>query len=44
MQDGKPVLDFYLDDASYNGVRVATTYCKKTKPLCGQCPLQGLNL
>jgi endonuclease III related protein len=25
-------------------VRVATTYCKKTKPLCGQCPLQGLNL
>jgi endonuclease III related protein len=25
-------------------VRVATTYCKKNKPLCGQCPLQGLNL
>ncbi len=25
-------------------VRVAATYCKKTKPLCGQCPLQGLNL
>lgn len=25
-------------------VRVAATYCKKTKPLCGQCPLQGFNL
>ena len=25
-------------------VRVAGTYCKKTKPLCGDCPLQGLNL
>ncbi len=25
-------------------VRVATTYCKKNKPLCEQCPLQGLNL
>jgi len=25
-------------------VRVAGTYCKKTKPLCGNCPLQGLNL
>lgn len=25
-------------------VRVAVTYCKKTKPLCEQCPLQGLNL
>jgi endonuclease III related protein len=25
-------------------VRVATVYCKKNKPLCGQCPLQGLNL
>lgn len=25
-------------------VRVATTYCKKNKPLCGQCPLQGVNL
>lgn len=24
-------------------VRVATTFCKKTKPLCGKCPLQGLN-
>lgn len=25
-------------------VKVASTYCKKTKPLCGSCPLQGLNL
>lgn len=25
-------------------VRVAVTFCKKTKPLCGLCPLQGLNL
>jgi endonuclease-3 related protein len=25
-------------------VRVARTFCKKTKPLCEQCPLQGLNL
>lgn len=25
-------------------VRVATTFCKKNKPLCEQCPLQGLNL
>lgn len=25
-------------------VKVAATYCKKTKPLCEQCPLQGLNL
>jgi endonuclease-3 related protein len=25
-------------------VRVAATYCKKTNPLCEQCPLQGLNL
>jgi len=25
-------------------VRVAVTFCKKTKPLCGQCPLQGLNM
>ena len=25
-------------------VRVAVTYCKKTKPLCEKCPLQGLNL
>lgn len=25
-------------------VRVAATYCKKTKPLCEQCPLQGYNL
>ena len=25
-------------------VRVAGAYCKKTKPLCEQCPLQGLNL
>lgn len=25
-------------------VRVAATYCKKTKPLCGRCPLQGYNL
>jgi endonuclease III related protein len=25
-------------------VRVATTYCKKNKPSCGQCPLQGINL
>ncbi len=25
-------------------VRVAHTFCKKTKPLCEQCPLQGLNL
>lgn len=24
-------------------VRVAATYCKKNKPLCEQCPLQGLN-
>ena len=24
-------------------VRVASTFCKKTKPLCEQCPLQGLN-
>jgi endonuclease-3 related protein len=24
-------------------VRVAVTFCKKTKPLCGECPLQGLN-
>lgn len=25
-------------------VRVAKTYCKKTKPLCEKCPLFGLNL
>ena len=25
-------------------VTVAATYCKKTEPLCGQCPLQGFNL
>lgn len=25
-------------------VRVATTYCKKTNPLCEGCPLQGLNV
>lgn len=25
-------------------VRVAATYCRKTKPLCEQCPLQGLNV
>lgn len=25
-------------------VRVAATYCKKTKPLCDQCPLRGVNL
>lgn len=25
-------------------VRVAATYCKKSKPLCGICPLQGYNL
>lgn len=25
-------------------VRVAASYCKKTKPLCAQCPLQGFNL
>jgi endonuclease-3 related protein len=25
-------------------VRVASTYCKKTKPLCEKCPLQGLNV
>lgn len=25
-------------------VRVASTYCKKTNPLCEQCPLQGLNM
>jgi endonuclease-3 related protein len=25
-------------------VKVASRYCKKTKPLCGSCPLQGLNL
>jgi endonuclease-3 related protein len=25
-------------------VRVAKTYCKKTKPLCEKCPLNGLNL
>ena len=25
-------------------VRVASTFCKKTTPLCGKCPLQGLNL
>lgn len=25
-------------------VRVASRYCKKTKPLCEQCPLQGYNL
>lgn len=25
-------------------VKVATTYCRKTKPLCDQCPLQGYNL
>lgn len=24
-------------------VRVASTFCKKTKPLCEICPLQGLN-
>ncbi|MGB3222127.1 MAG: endonuclease III domain-containing protein [Desulforhopalus sp.] len=24
-------------------VRVAKTYCKKTKPLCEKCPLYGLN-
>jgi endonuclease-3 related protein len=24
-------------------VRVAKTYCKKTKPLCEKCPLNGLN-
>lgn len=25
-------------------VRVAAAYCRKTKPLCDQCPLQGFNL
>lgn len=25
-------------------VRVAGRYCKKTKPLCAECPLNGLNL
>lgn len=25
-------------------VRVAVTFCKKTKPLCEKCPLQGLNV
>lgn len=25
-------------------VRVANMFCKKTKPLCGKCPLKGLNL
>lgn len=25
-------------------VRVASTFCKKTKPLCETCPLQGLNV
>ncbi len=25
-------------------VRVASTYCKKTNPLCEQCPLQGVNV
>lgn len=25
-------------------VRVASTFCKKSKPLCGDCPLQGLNV
>jgi endonuclease-3 related protein len=25
-------------------VRVASSFCKKTKPLCGDCPLQGLNV
>lgn len=25
-------------------VTVAARYCKKTKPLCGKCPLQGLNI
>lgn len=25
-------------------VRVAATYCRKTAPLCKQCPLQGFNL
>ncbi|WP_240744339.1 endonuclease III domain-containing protein [Desulfopila sp. IMCC35006] len=25
-------------------VRVAGTFCKKTKPLCAECPLNGLNL
>lgn len=25
-------------------VRVASTFCKKTKPLCAECPLNGLNL
>jgi endonuclease-3 related protein len=25
-------------------VRVAGTFCKKTKPLCEKCPLQGLNV
>lgn len=25
-------------------VRVATTYCKKTNPLCENCPLQGIGL
>lgn len=24
-------------------VKVAATYCKKNKPLCEQCPLEGLN-
>jgi endonuclease III related protein len=24
-------------------VRVARSFCKKKQPLCGQCPLQGLN-
>lgn len=24
-------------------VRVASTYCKKTNPLCRECPLQGIN-
>jgi endonuclease-3 related protein len=25
-------------------VRVASIYCKKTNPLCEQCPLQGVNM
>ena len=25
-------------------VRVASMYCKKTNPLCEQCPLQGVNM
>jgi endonuclease-3 related protein len=24
-------------------VRVAATYCRKTNPRCGECPLQGFN-